>query len=90
MVAKTNCEINSDFQSLILLGLNTYLPPRKKKKQNPKASKRWKTFVVQCTEHVIIVAGNYVSNQCKVYHWLFCTQYYLFLFCCLEILYMKV
>lgn len=59
MVAKTDCEIISDFQSLNFLGLNTYLPPREKKSKNPKASKRWKTFVVQCTERVIIiVAGN--------------------------------
>lgn len=40
MVAKTDCEIISDFQSLNLLGLNIYLPPREEKSKNPKASKK--------------------------------------------------
>lgn len=39
MVAKTDCEIISDFQSLNLLGLNTYLPPRKKKNKAQKLLK---------------------------------------------------
>lgn len=58
MVARSDCEVISGLQSLNLLGLNTYLPPREKKGENPRTSKRWKTFVVQCTECVIIVARN--------------------------------